>query len=672
MAQNRFFTLFFATVAVIFLTGGWTAHAQMAQWKMSRRAGHKQVQAFVTLHSAADTASLRSCGATILGTAGNVTMIKAPASAMEQIAATRGVKRVSPAQRVDLCNDVARDLSRADEVKTSPGSSLPPYTGRDVVVGMVDVGFDFNHINFSDAQGKSRVAAVYLPCDHSGESPVIDGETLPGSHYTTPAQIAQLTTDDTHNSHGTHTTGTAAGSYRANGLHGIAPEATLVLCGMPDDSLTDVNIALAVKYIFDYAARVGKPAVVNMSIGSHSGAHDGSSMLCHALDEMSGSGRICVLSAGNDGAIGCHISHTFAGETDTLRTFFADWTPATPIFYGSASAWSASEKPHEVEIGVWNIKADTLCMRQKLVFPQDESIVIDCNEGEWSRYFTGTIEAAAALESNERYHSIVGVNLQPVDAALYRLFLFYTAPGGETLEAWTGVDSYFTRYSHEGWTSGNSSVTISDLATGDRTLSVGAYCSKNNIATDWGDILTWTRSTPTAVAHFSSRGPDCRGIMRPDVLAPGFAVVSSASRYDEQSAIAHSRRVTEVTVDGVTYPYGAQEGTSMSTPVVTGAVALCLQLNPRLTPEQVREAIAASSVRDDDILNAAPEQVGNGKLDVTALVRHVAAITGDANGDGICNGADITTVTNAILSPTPPSWGTGEYRNFIYDWLLQH
>ena len=87
---------------------------------------------------------------------------------------------------------------------------------------------------------------------------MIDGYELPGSCYENPSDIALLKTDDTASSHGTHTLGTAAGSYKENGWHGVACDADIVVCGMPEQQLTDVNIANAVKYIFDYADRVGK------------------------------------------------------------------------------------------------------------------------------------------------------------------------------------------------------------------------------------------------------------------------------------------------------------------------------------------------------------------------------------------------------------------------------
>ena len=69
--------------------------------------------------------------------------------------------------------------------------------------------------------------------------------------------------------HGTHTAGIAAGSGFDSPYGGIAPDADLCLvCNATGDD------AAIIKYIFDYAASVGKPCVINFSEGSPESAHD--------------------------------------------------------------------------------------------------------------------------------------------------------------------------------------------------------------------------------------------------------------------------------------------------------------------------------------------------------------------------------------------------------------
>ncbi|MFR0835150.1 MAG: hypothetical protein ACLSG8_02135 [Barnesiella sp.] len=74
----------------------------------------------------------------------------------------------------------------------------------------------------------------------------------------------------------------------------------------------------AIKYIYDYADEQEIPAVINMSLGTEMGPHDGTSLRDIMADEMAGEGRILVGAAGNNGLVDMHISKTFTLEDDTL------------------------------------------------------------------------------------------------------------------------------------------------------------------------------------------------------------------------------------------------------------------------------------------------------------------------------------------------------------------
>ncbi len=151
--------------------------------------------------------------------------------------------------------------------------------------------------------------------------------------YTTPEEIAALTSDRTDESHGTHNAGIAAGSF-IEGLdrQGVAPEADLMLCGLGND-LYESYMLMAITKMFDYAKEQGMPCVINTSIGNVRNFHDNtSSAIVRGLREYyqteeNRKGKICVLSAGNSGDAHAAI-YTVLPEADSdgynLRTILGE------------------------------------------------------------------------------------------------------------------------------------------------------------------------------------------------------------------------------------------------------------------------------------------------------------------------------------------------------------
>ena len=114
----------------------------------------------------------------------------APIEKLEAIAKLGKVRQVAVAHRVNLKTDKQRSTANVNQVHAGTGLSMP-YKGRDVVVGVIDAGIDFNHMAFKDEDGNTRVKRVYMP-GGAGNSPVVNGKTLPGAEYTTPEEIAKV------------------------------------------------------------------------------------------------------------------------------------------------------------------------------------------------------------------------------------------------------------------------------------------------------------------------------------------------------------------------------------------------------------------------------------------------------------------------------------------------
>ena len=158
--------------------------------------------------------------------------------------------------------------------------------------------------------------------------------------------------------------------------------------------------------------------------------------------------------------------------------------------------------------------------------------------------------------------------------------------------------------------------TVGLPATGEGCLAVASYVSRADWQSDDGaqqDLRVLAgRSSP-----FSSRGPTRDGRHKPDLAAPGQYVTAALA---DLSALAGWPARASVDQRLVTI-----EGTSMAAPVVAGALALLLQRDPALTPEQAR-TILGSSARHDGHTGQGPwtPSYGHGKLDVAALLAPIA------------------------------------------------
>lgn len=113
-------------------------------------------------------------------------------------------------------------------------------------------------------------------------------------------------------------------------------------------------------------------------------------------------------------------------------------------------------------------------------------------------------------------------------------------------------------------------------------------------ATDDQDTTNWTDDD---IARFSSVGPTKYGDAKPDLAAPGAAIVSC---------------------DANTTGWVSYSGTSMATPHVAGAIALILEANPTWTPDQVKAALMNTA----NDLGLDWNHQGAGEIDVWSAINY--------------------------------------------------
>ena len=131
-------------------------------------------------------------------------------------------------------------------------------------------------------------------------------------------------------------------------------------------------------------------------------------------------------------------------------------------------------------------------------------------------------------------------------------------------------------------------------------------------------------NTDDLLATWSSRGTTQDGVAKPDVYAPGSGIVSNLAPGSAFTAMCPA-----CIIDG---QYIRAGGTSMSAPVVSGTVALLLELSPNLTPNQIKGQLMASgralTEHVDEIsaaqavkeLSQAPTRAGNKGLTPNSFI----------------------------------------------------
>lgn len=547
------------------------------------------VNAFIYLAKGANLSNLEALGVVIDANFCEIITAKIPMNAIEDVAALTDVTyiEVGTLAKQDLVE--ARPASRVTEAHAGTGLSHPFY-GEGVVVGVVDYGLQYDHINFFNMGGTQlRLKRVWNQ-NRSGNAP--QGFSS-GYEYTDSASICSARFDDRNDDtgHGCHVMGIAAGADTLNGnqYYGVAPKADLafVSYNVYDGSSDNVSIANGVKYVFDYAKSVNKPAVVNLSLGSHIGPHDGTSTFDRLIDQMTSAepGRVVVGACGNEGYDGLHLKKSFTATSNEVKTSI-QFTRTGYGSYGTIDIWGDPGSDFNVRVSVINKSS----LEEVATSGDLNALVTNTKNFRPTSGASGSVMIATGKESfNNKGHVQVSFQLNSVTNGNY-MGIIITGAQGNVVNAWAdGAYCTFAKNGLSGFVAGNNSSSVGEIGgTATNMISVGAYCTNAHYYERVGDI-----------ASFSSQGPTADGRIKPDVAAPGTALVSSVPNTTAiKNGGVYENGATNV-VNGTTYLYGWMQGTSMAAPFATGVIALWLEANPNMGPDRIREILAATSIQDN-------------------------------------------------------------------------
>ncbi len=573
-------------------------------------------------------AEITGAGARVGVKRGEFAVVTLPLDSIDGLAALPGIQCISYKQPMHYCLDKATADMGVDKIHAGTGLQLP-YTGKGVVVGVLDNWLDPNHIMFRDATtGESRVK-MFL-----GD----DGQVLD-----TPQQIAAYVPSESerNDDHGTHVTGIAAGAYDDGtfSCNGVATGSDILLGNMTDAAATFME---RVEAFTSYSKAHGMPLVINLSYEPMSGAHDGTDPITSYIDRVSADGdAVFCVAVGNAGLYPCCQKVTLGHEGDEMKTVF--WN----IEYiedenAGVSLWSNSDEMFTTKIVV--VDRVTKEVVASLSPKQVGYTQFDLGAyPDMAKAFSGKISTSANIDQNNNRYNLymtLDPSLTSLDAERYELGYIITGHQGQTVTAYSLSQPLFDGDGMEGWGDGiTSDGAVNDFVCGKEAIAVGSYTTRDAIT--FADGVTYTLKDNMNindkcgdVSSFTSFGTLADGRTVPHILAPGAAVISAMSTfYMENDKIYHMPYTHAVTSDGRTYYWTAYPGTSMAAPCVTGIAALWLEADSTLTAREIRDIAMETARRDSFVVNANNQvQCGAGKIDayagLTKVLERVAASLG--------------------------------------------
>ena len=607
------------------------------------------------------TARLEQMGVQVRFQYGKMVALNIPADKLQALEEVEEISYVKADEMLQPTNDLARKETKADQIveaAKAAAAGLPQaYTGKDVVLGIIDQGIDYNHGAFRHADGSTRVVKAFLMNDNNGHYSSATGEEITG-----------FITDNMTSSHGTHTAATAAGSELGNGQQGVAPEVDIVLCGLNTYTST-TNIAGFIKEIFAYAKQVNKPAVVSISMGNIIDLHDGSDLIAEAVrnETVNGTkpGRVVLISSSNSAANWQSIVQS--GTTKTVLGSASEVTATAPAVYNSLYCFYASDyQDFTIALKVVDTTTGQVSYIGNHVLHQKSGAVMENFDlTKVSNYPTATSGKNAVFY----YLSCVDPVVK-LDDPKYRLAIVATSKDGQNLKLICNGDNNAEpcfdapivtggyNFAANDWTKGNGNIAISASICDDAVISVGSYITRTGWETWEGKGVGYPESTFTGktqhigeISDFSSWGTDDNGKNYPTIIAPGQGTISAANNYDYSTFMpdednpggavpnplsndAKNFLIGNIDKFNRRNWYVLEQGTSMSCPHAAGIIALWLQAKPSLTVNEIKSVLKATCVNDkfttniDLIPSRNKVQAGFGKIDCLAGLQKILNITG--------------------------------------------
>lgn len=462
--------------------------------------------------------------------------------------------------------------------------------GKDVLIGFVDTGIDYQNPVFQYGDQTTRIYSIWDQNIQTGNLP--PGFQY-GSEYTkedinealkaeNPLDIVPST--DT-NGHGTFMAGIAAGNIdEQNDFTGVAPLSEIIMVKLKpakqylknfyyiqDQALAyqENDIVMGVKYLVETAQRARRPLVVCIGVGTNSGGHNGTSILDEILSRFADISATCfVVPTGNESNNSGHYRGqgiTTEYEDVELRVgenekgFALEFWASAPSKYSIAFLSPSGELIERVPARVNSSQIIRFLFEKTIIFLDYR--VLEIRSGD----------------------ELIFMRFQSPSAGIWRLRIYKDLPFSGPFDLWLplrefiGSDTYFIRPDPD--------ITITGPGNTADVITTGAYNHTNN-----------------SIYINSGRGYTRKGMVKPDITAPGVNIYGPL----------------------LTRQFGVRSGTSIAAAHTAGVGALLLEWGkvngnqPFIDTKEIKQLMIRGAQRSE--MQYPNRQWGYGKLDVYGIL----------------------------------------------------